>query len=63
MVSNPPSKPSVASDEDAIKLDHDYEVAYWATVLGVSVVQLRAAVERAGPILGAVKRELARQAR
>jgi Protein of unknown function (DUF3606) len=65
MIDRPSEQPArrMPSDEDLIRLDRDYEVAYWATVLGVSTAQLRTAVEKVGLVLGALKRELTSQRR
>ena len=37
-----------------INVDEIYEVRHWAKQLGVSIQQLRAAIEQVGPLVGAL---------
>ena len=39
-------------------MDEIYEVKHWAKQLGVSIEQLRAAIEQAGPLVYAVSQHL-----
>jgi len=41
-----------------INVDEIYEVRHWAKQLGVSVPQLRAAIEQVGPLVDAVCQQL-----
>jgi len=41
-----------------INVDEIYEVRHWAIQLGVSIQQLRAAIEHVGPLVGAVSKHL-----
>ena len=41
-----------------INVDEIYEVRHWAKQLGVSIEQLRAAIEQAGPLVDAVRQHL-----
>ena len=41
-----------------INVDEVYEVAHWAKQLGVSNLQLRAAVEQMGPLVDGVRQYL-----
>lgn len=45
-------------DRDRINVNEDYEVQYWSKELGVTPEQLREAVERVGPTVDAVRRQL-----
>jgi hypothetical protein len=41
-----------------INVDEIYEVRHWAKQLGVSIQQLRAAIEQVGPLVDAVRQHL-----
>jgi len=41
-----------------INVDESYEVRHWAKQLGVSIQQLRAAIEQVGPMVDAVRQHL-----
>ena len=41
-----------------INVDESYEVRHWAKQLGVSIQQLRAAIEQVGPLVDAVRQHL-----
>jgi hypothetical protein len=41
-----------------INLHEEYEVRYWTAVLGVTVSELRAAVDEVGPMVADVRRHL-----
>ena len=41
-----------------INVDESYEVRHWAKQLGVSIQQLRAAIEQVGPLVDAVRHHL-----
>ena len=45
-------------DDSRINIQQPYEVDYWSKELGVTKEQLRAAVERAGPMVADVRRNL-----
>lgn len=45
-------------DRDRINVNEDYELRYWATTLGVSADELRAAVAAVGPTAVAVRKHL-----
>ena len=49
-----------AADRSRINMEEDYEVEYWTKRFGVSREQLKRAVEKAGPMVEDVQRELAR---
>ena len=41
-----------------INVDESYEVRHWAKQLGVSIQQLRAAIEQVGPLVDAIRHHL-----
>ena len=41
-----------------INVDESYEVRHWAKQLGVSIQQLRSAIEQVGPMVDAVRQHL-----
>ena len=45
-------------DRDRINVDEDYELRDWSEKLGVSPAALKAAVEKAGPMVADVKKQL-----
>jgi hypothetical protein len=45
-------------DSKRINTAEEYDIIYWSKVLGVSRVQLLAAIEKVGNSVGAVKRHL-----
>jgi len=47
-------------DDQRINLEQDHEVSYWSKELGVSRDELRAAVQRAGPLVKNVRQHLNR---
>lgn len=49
-------------ESSRINLDNEWEVGYWARVLGVTREELREAVGKVGVIAGDVRRYLARRA-
>jgi hypothetical protein len=46
------------ADRMRINLHEEYEVRYWTAVLGVTVSELRAAVDEVGPMVADVRRHL-----
>ena len=51
-------KPPYPSGNIRINADEYYEIKHWAKQLGVSVQQLRSAIERVGPLVNAVRLHL-----
>jgi hypothetical protein len=46
------------ADRSRINLSEDYEVRYWSETLGVSNLELQAAVEKVGPMVEDVRQFL-----
>jgi len=51
-------KPPYPSGNIRINADEYYEIKHWAKQLGVSIEQLRAAIEQVGPLVDAVRLHL-----
>lgn len=51
-------KQAAKPDDSRINIEQEHEVTYWSKELGVSAETLRSAVERAGPIVKDVRRQL-----
>jgi hypothetical protein len=47
-----------SQDRRRVNISEDYEVRYWAEKFGVTPEQLKAAVQKVGPLADAVEREL-----
>jgi Protein of unknown function (DUF3606) len=47
-------------DDQRINVEQDHELSYWSKELGVSRDELRAAVQRAGPLVKNVRQHLNR---
>ncbi|APO94184.1 DUF3606 domain-containing protein [Xanthomonas vesicatoria] len=45
-------------DRDRINVNEAYELQYWTKTLGVSADELRAAVEKVGPVAATVRAHL-----
>jgi len=51
-------KPPYPSGNIRINADEYYEIKHWAKQFGVSVQQLRSAIEQVGPLVDAVRHHL-----
>lgn len=49
------------ADRARVNVHEDYEVQYWSKKFGVSADQLRAAVEKVGPMAADVEKQLAKK--
>ena len=49
-----------AADRSRVNINEDHELDYWTKRFGCSRDQLKRAVEKAGPMVADVQRELAR---